>query len=171
MIFYFKKIYAYGIRGNIYDWFKSYLKIIRNMFLNNKTPSDIGNITHGVPKGSILGPLLFILYMNDYSRVSNRFFSILYADNTNIFIEGTEYHKKTFRFRYYSPFVTGHIYYLQTYGITFTRFLSFLCLSVHTSPKYFIDSFSTSSFTSTSIVHSFSSSTSHVLNHLLLTMS
>ena len=81
-----------------------------------------------------------------------------------------------FRFRYYSPFVTGHIYYLQTYSITFTRFLSFLCLSVHTSPKYFIVSFSTSSFTSTypfitPIVLSFSSSTSHVLSHLLLTMS
>ena len=81
-----------------------------------------------------------------------------------------------FRLRYYSPFVTGHIYSLQTYGITFTRFLLFLCLSVHTSPKYFIVSFSTSSFTSTypfitSIVLSFSSSTSHVLNHLLLTMS
>ena len=42
--------------------------------------------------------------------------------------------------------MTGHIYSLQTYGITFTRFL---CLSVHTSPKYFIVSFSTSSFTST----------------------
>ena len=81
-----------------------------------------------------------------------------------------------FRFRYYSPFVTGHIYYLQTYGITFARFLSFLCLSVHTSPKYFNVSFSTSLFTSTypfitSIVLSFSSGTSHVLNHLLLTMS
>ena len=80
------------------------------------------------------------------------------------------------RLRYYSPFVTGHIYSLQTYGITFTRFLSFLCLSVHTSPKYFIVSFSTSSFTSTypfitPIVLSFSSSTSHVLSHLLLTMS
>ena len=80
------------------------------------------------------------------------------------------------RFRYYSPFVTGHIYSLQTYGITFTRFLSFLCLSVHTSPKYFIVSFSTSSFTSTypfitPIVLSFSSSTSHVLSHLLPTMS
>ena len=45
--------------------------------------------------------------------------------------------------------MTGHIYSLQTYGITVTRFLSFLCLSVHTSPKYFIVSFSTSSFTST----------------------
>ena len=68
------------------------LKIVSN-FLNNNTPSDIGNITHGVPQWSILGPLLFILYMNDFSRASNLLFSILYADDTNIFIEGTEYHK------------------------------------------------------------------------------
>ena len=37
--------------------------------------------------------LLFILYMNDFSRASNLLFSSLYADDTNIFIEGTEYHK------------------------------------------------------------------------------
>ena len=43
-----------------------------------------------------------------------------------------------FRFRYYSHFVTGHIYSLQTYGIIFTRFLSFLCLSVLSSPCHSI---------------------------------
>ena len=53
----------------------------------------MGNITHGVPQGFILGPLLFILYLNDFSRASNLLFSIHYADDTNIFIEGTEYHK------------------------------------------------------------------------------
>ena len=92
MIFYFYK-YAYKLRGNIYDWFKSYLKIVSNMFFNNNTLSYIGNITHGVYQWSILCPLLFILYINDFPRASNLLFSILYADDTNIFIGGTEYHK------------------------------------------------------------------------------
>ena len=50
-------------------------------------------ITHGVPQGSILGPLLFILYVNDFSRASDLLFSILFADDTTVLIEGHEYPK------------------------------------------------------------------------------
>ena len=57
------------------------------------TKSETKQITHGVPQGSILGPLLFILYVNDFSRASGLLFSIVFADDTTVLIEGHEYHK------------------------------------------------------------------------------
>ena len=50
--------------------------------------SEIETVSCGVPQGSILGPLLLILYVNDLSKVSNKFVSILFADDTIILFEG-----------------------------------------------------------------------------------
>ena len=83
------KLYLYGIRGNIYNWFKSYLTNRSQYVEYNNVKSKTEIITHGVPQGSILGPLLFIIYMNDFSRSSELLFSILFADDTSVFIEGT----------------------------------------------------------------------------------
>ena len=83
------KLYLYGIRGNIHNWFKSYLTNRSQYVEYNKVKSKTEIITHGVPQGSILGPLLFIIYMNDFSRSSELLFSILFADDTSVFIEGT----------------------------------------------------------------------------------
>ena len=88
-----KKLYAYGIRGEIYNWFKSYLSDRSQFVQYQNSKSGTKPITHGVPQGSILGPLLFILYINDFSNASELLFSILFADDTSVFIEGYEYDK------------------------------------------------------------------------------
>ena len=57
----------------------------------NNSKSETKFITHEVPQGSILGPLFFIVFMNDFSRESNISFSILFADDTTVIIEGQNY--------------------------------------------------------------------------------
>ena len=82
-----------GIRGNILNWLKSYLSNRTQYVHYNGYDSDNKTVTHGVPQGSILGLLLFILYINDFSRSSDLLFSILFTDDTSVFIEGTNYDK------------------------------------------------------------------------------
>ena len=80
-----QSINHYGIRGNVLQWFNSYLTNRYQYVKYNNTPSDMKNITCGVPQGSILGLLLFLLYINDIESVSNIFSSILFADDITLF--------------------------------------------------------------------------------------
>ena len=69
-------------------WFHSFLSNRKQFVSYNKVNSKYRDITCGVPQGSILGPLLFLLYVNEMAYVSNLLFSILFADDTNVFISG-----------------------------------------------------------------------------------
>ena len=83
-----RKLYSYGIRGIAHEWLKSYLDCRSQYVVFNEAESKPMNITCGVPQGSILGPLLFLLYINDMPTVSNILFPILFADDTNVFMSG-----------------------------------------------------------------------------------
>ena len=83
-----KKLSAYGIRGNILQWFKSYLTDRSQYVIYDGKQSMTHNIKCGVPQGSILGPLLFIIYVNDVCNVSNLLLSIMYADDTAVLLSG-----------------------------------------------------------------------------------
>ena len=76
-----EKLNRYGVAEN---WIKSYL-FGRKQFVNiGECSSDLIQILCGVPQGSVLGPKLFILYINDICNVSKLLKFILFADDTNI---------------------------------------------------------------------------------------
>ncbi|MEE9189443.1 MAG: reverse transcriptase family protein [Candidatus Neomarinimicrobiota bacterium] len=79
------KLNNYGIRGLANDWFRSYLSGRLQFVKFKDINSSYLEVTCGVPQGSILGPLLFILYINDISNSSNILNFILFADDTNVF--------------------------------------------------------------------------------------
>ena len=80
-----QKLISYGIRGSVNDWFRSYLEDREQFVLLNDVSSNKRKITTGVPQGSILGPLLFLVYINDICKSSDLLRFILYAYDTNIF--------------------------------------------------------------------------------------
>ena len=88
-----RKLNHYGVRGNALLLIKSYL------FNRKQCVSALGEISEqlavifGVPQGSCLGPLLFLIYINDISNICNSNELILFADDTNIFVKAKSKHE------------------------------------------------------------------------------
>ena len=80
-----KKLEYYGVRGIVLKWFDSYLCNRPQCVNINGTFSDFLNILCGVPQGSILGPILFLIYINDIQFCSNILDFHLFADDTSLF--------------------------------------------------------------------------------------
>ena len=86
-----KKLEIYGIHGKNLEWFKSYLRNRKQYIqIDEKNKTDFLSVTCGVPQGSILGPLLFLLYVNGLPNGSKNLDPIIFANDTNLFFSNCD---------------------------------------------------------------------------------
>jgi hypothetical protein len=86
-----RKLYKYGIRGLPLKWFESYLRNRKQYVRVGSSCSSILNTSIGLPQGSVVSPLLFLVYINDLPNVSKIFKYILFADDTTLTVNNKIY--------------------------------------------------------------------------------
>ena len=89
------KLWHYGIRRVPHKRFKSYLEHRKQFVINKDTMSDYQSTKCGVPQGSILGPLLFLIYINDMPLSSHTAQLILFADDTSLLFKSKDLNNLT----------------------------------------------------------------------------
>ena len=87
------KLEHYGIPGCALEWFRSYLSDSKQYVSVNGKSSSLLTVSCGVPHGSVLGPLLFLVYINDLPNASKKLTFYLFADDTNIYYESKDFVK------------------------------------------------------------------------------
>ena len=78
------KLELYGIWGTPLQWFSSCLSNRKQFVHVNGSNSTLLDVTCGVPQGSVIGPLLFLVFINDLPHTSSKLTFYLFADDTNI---------------------------------------------------------------------------------------
>ena len=80
-----QKLELYGIKNNNLKWFQSYLSNRKQFIKSNNESKNLEIIRCGIPQGSILGPLLFLIFVNDLQKSTKFLDPIMFADDTNLF--------------------------------------------------------------------------------------
>ena len=86
------KLSLYGIQESAYDWFKSYLNNRTQKCVVNGSLSKVCSLGCGVPQGTILGPLLFFIYINDLPNCLSFCQPRMFADDTHITYASADLH-------------------------------------------------------------------------------
>ena len=89
----FKKLHAYGVRGKVLLWIRDFLRDRSQRVVLADTKSDMATITSGIPQGSVLGPMLFLIYVNDLPEEVLSTLK-LFADDTKLYREIQNDHDK-----------------------------------------------------------------------------
>lgn len=91
------KLEHYGVRSEALKWFESYFSHRQQYFCYNNVSSSLTRVDYGVPQGSVIGPVLFILLINDIVHSTSDAQFVLLADDTSLFLSGNCMNRLTHR--------------------------------------------------------------------------